>query len=293
MPRPRPFLVLSACVALLGASACSSTKTTPLSGAGGTGSTVLPVTCTAPGYHVATDATRLDEVQASLSDPSGAPVPQLLVQVCGLNLCINGTTNAAGKTDVALGSQLLERPAFKYGDGFLFGKIAALLGPAAKQDLGPLIAVPLADYSQGAPFPSSGAVTQGDITLTLAAGTQINHDLLTYTDDSELVLRSAPIPLEKSAAAADPSLGFELAYTLAPVSTTFCPAAALSVKNTLGWAAATAVDVFIQGLEVDEKWAPYGGWVKVADASVSADGSVITTTSGGIPILSSIALRRR
>jgi len=80
---------------------------------------------------------------------------------------------------------------------------------------------------------------------------------------------------------------------LAPLGTTFCPPAGLSLKNTPEWSAGTEVEVFVQGLNVNEKWAPYGTWVKVAEARVSSDGSSIDTTSGGIPILSSIALSRK
>ena len=90
-----------------------------------------------------------------------------------------------------------------------------------------------------------------------------------------------------------PSFGFELAYGLAPLGTTFCPAAKLSLKNTLDWPPGTDVEVFVQGLDVSEKWAPYGSWLEVAEARVSSDGKSIDTTSGGIPILSSIALRRK
>jgi hypothetical protein len=66
----------------------------------------------------------------------------------------------------------------------------------------------------------------------------------------------------------------------------------------LEWAPGTEVEVFIQGLKtgsVDHgpDWAPYGGWAPVATAVVSADGSTIDTTDGGIPILSSVALRRK
>ena len=254
-----------------------------------------PSVCTAPGYASDSSAIEIDEVDAQLRDPSGASVPNLLVQVCGLDVCVNGTTNIAGKTSVTPQVTLL-RPAFKYGDGFLYAKLAAPLGPEARQDLGQLVALPLPDYADGAAFPRAGKaskITNGDVTLILAGGALISHDLLTYTEDSELVFRSVPIPLSDSARAADPSLGFELAYGLAPVSTTLCPAAELRVTNRLAWAANSAVEVFVQGLEVDEKWAPYGGWVKVADATVSLDGSSIQTTSGGIPILSSIALRRK
>jgi hypothetical protein len=214
------------------------------------------------------------------------------VQVCGINVCFNGMTNAAGKTVVAP-DMSLSAPAFKYGDGFDYAKLAAPLGSQTTQDLGDLLALPLPSYADGAAFPASGEVTSGDVTLILASGASVTHDLLTYTDPSELVFRSVQIPLAQSTRALDPSLGFELGYALAPVSSVFCPAAGLRVKNTLGWAANTQVEVFVQGLEVDEKWAPYGNFVQVADAAVSADASAIETTSGGIPILSSIALRRK
>ena len=219
-------------------------------------------------------------------------MPNLLVQVCGINVCFNGTTNGAGKTSVAP-TMTLDHPAFKYGDGFLFAKLAAALSTDLTQDLGQLVALPLPAYADGAVFPKAGEVTNGDLTLILANGSAVTHDILTYTDDSELVFRSVSLPLADSTRAADPSLGFEVGYSVAPVSTTFCPPAGLRVKNSQGWDAGVAVEVFIQGLEVDENWAPYGAWVKVADASVSADGSSIETTSGGIPILSSIALRRK
>ena len=290
-------LLFGACLstALLGG--CSSSKPLAEAGSGGAssasgGATGGSATCAAPGYHTDAAATEIDEVDAQIDDPSGNAVPNLLVQVCGLDICVNGTSNGAGKTSVAPGVKL-ESPAFKYGDGFDFAKLAAALGPEATQDLGDIIALPLPSDADGAAFTTSGAVTNGDVSLILADDTDVAHDLLTYSDAKDRVFRSVQIPLAQSTHAADPSLGLELAYALAPVSTVLCPAAGLRVRNSLAWPPGTAVEVFIQGLEVDEKWAPYAAWVKVADGSVSADGASIETTSGGIPILSSIALRRK
>jgi hypothetical protein len=267
---------------------------TPEAGAssGGALGTGGAAACVAPGYHVDSTAITINEVQALLHDPSGAAVSNLSVQVCGTDQCFNGSTNASGKTDVTPRTALT-LPAFKYGDGFDFAELAIMLGSAKSQDLGSLVALPLPAYADGAAFPKKGNITNGDVTLSIASGTTIEHDRLTYEDDSELVFRTVQIPVADSAKALDPSFGFELAYAVAPLGSTFCPPAGLTLKNVEQWAAGTAVEVFVQGLDVAENWAPYGSWVKVADASVSTDGKSIVTTSGGITILSSIAVRRK
>ncbi|HEY4107251.1 MAG TPA: hypothetical protein VGM44_25310 [Polyangiaceae bacterium] len=268
-----------------------SASTAGSSNAGSSNAGTAP-SCAAPGYPSDSTEYGIQEVVATLNAPNGAPVPNLLVQVCGINVCFNGMTNASGKTQVAP-DMSLAAPAFKYGDGLGYAKLAIPLSSEATQDLGTLVALPLPSYADGAAFPASGEVTSGDVTLILQSGGSVTHDLLTYTDASELTFRSVQIPLAQSTGALDPSFGFELGYALAPVSSVFCPAAGLRVKNTLGWAANSAVEVFVQGLEVDDKWAPYGNFVKVADAAVNADASAIEIASGGIPILSAIALRRK
>jgi hypothetical protein len=222
--------------------------------------------------------------------PSGEAAADLPVQVCGLNACLTYNASPSGALNVKP-KQSLVLPAFKYGDGFDFAELAVPLAQA-EQDLGELIALPLPPLAQGVKFPKSGAVTSGDLTLVLASNGSVAHDTLTYHDD-ELVLRSVAVPVADSAQALPPSFGFELAYGLAPLGSTFCPPAKLSLKNTLNWAPGSEVEVFVQGLDVSEKWAPYGTWLQVAEGRVSSDGKSIDTTSGGIPILSSIALRRK
>jgi hypothetical protein len=255
------------------------------------GNPAPPVVCTAPGYASDSAAVTINEVDALLRDPSGKGVSDLPVQVCGTDQCFNYSSGKGGKT-VAQPRSKLTQAAFKYGDGFDFAELAVPLSTDPIQDLGTLIALPLPTIAEGAAFPKSGAVTNGDVTLTLAKGTETVHDILTYAD-TDLVFRTVQIPVADSAAALDPSFGFELGYALAPLGTTFCPAAQLSLPNSPQWPNGTEVEVFIQGLIAEQEWAPYGTWVKVAEGSVSADGSRIETTSGGIPILSSIAVRRK
>ncbi|MET0793657.1 MAG: hypothetical protein ABW061_19210 [Polyangiaceae bacterium] len=263
------------------------------SGAGGGGNSAgAPAVCTAPGYHVDADALPLEQVSAQLVDPNGEPLADVYVQVCGVNACITGFSDRGGKTAVAV-DQPLVLPAFKYGDGYDYAELAAPLGATADQDIGRIVVVPLPGYAEGAAFPTSGTVTNGDLTLLLQPGMTVDIENLNYPDAEEQVFRSAPVPLSASKLAFPVSFGFELGYGVAPLLTKFCPAAGLSVKNTLAWPPGTEVEVFVQGLETDEAWAAYGTWTKVADASVSSDGSSIDTTSGGIPILTSIALRRK
>jgi hypothetical protein len=285
MQRPTT-LTLYAGLTLLASVACSSPQDE------GESSSLPPPVCEPPGYHVTTEAVMVDQVRASLRFPSGEAAADLPVQVCGLDICLTYNANASGLLNVAP-QQAMLLPALKYGDGFDFAELAVPLGSEAKQDLGELLALPLPALAEGGEFPKSGPVTSGDLTLHLASNSSVEHDILTYNDDSQLVLRSVPVPVAESPQALPPSFGFELAYGLAPLGTTFCPAASLSLKNTADWPPGTEVEVFVQGLDVSEKWAPYGSWLQVGEASVSSDGSRIDTTSGGIPILSSIALRRK
>jgi len=283
MHRPTT-LTLCSLLALFAALGCGSTS----DNAGQPDTT--PAVCEAPDYHVQSEAIDVKQVRATLELPSGEPAADLPVQVCGIDTCLKFNADDSGLLSVAPAQQMLE-PAFKYGDGFDYAELAVPL-TANNQNLGKIIALPLPALAEGAKFPKSGPLTNGDVTLRLASNARIEHDILTYTDD-ELVLRSVTVPVADSPQALPPEFGFELAYGLAPLGSTFCPAAGLSVKNTQNWGPGTEVEVFVQGLDVSEKWAPYGTWLQVAQARVSSDGKSIDTTSGGIPILSSIALRRK
>jgi len=284
MQRPAT-LTLSAGLALLASLGCSS----PSDPAGAP--RIEPATCEAPGYQVEREAVTINRVRASIRLPSGEFAVGLDIQVCGINNCTPGKTRDQGEVDVSLSTPLV-LPALKYGDGFDFAELAAPLGSEAQQDLGELVALPLPALSDGAEFPKSGKLSNGDLTLELASNSSVEHDILVYRDE-ELVFRSVAIPVADSQQALPKSFGFELAYGLAPLGTTFCPPAKLSLKNTEHWPAGADVEVFVQGLNVNEEWAPYATWLQVAEARVSSDGSRIDTVSGGIPILSSLALRRK
>lgn len=285
MHRPTT-LTFCAFFAVFAAFGCGSTSDPPSKPADTT-----PAVCTKPDYHVDADPIQLPKVHASVTLPTGEAATDLLMQVCGIDQCLRYHTNQSGVLSV-VPSQKVERPSLKYGDGFDFAELAIPLDEQ-NTDVGDLIALPLPALEEGAEFPKSGPVTYGDVTLQLEERSKVVHDELTYSDPSELVFRSVAVPVSDSPQALPPDFGFELAYGLAPLGSTFCPAAKVSLKNTLSWAPGTEAEIFIQGLDVSEDWAPYGTWLKVAEASVSSDGTSIDTTSGGIPILSSIAVRRK
>src|SRR5687768_5921015 len=68
-----------------------------------------------------------DSVDATILDETGQPVANKQVELCGINLCLYGTTNAQGFATVSGGGQTLTQPAFKYGNGLEYAKLGVLL----------------------------------------------------------------------------------------------------------------------------------------------------------------------
>jgi hypothetical protein len=50
----------------------------------------------------------------------------------------------------------------------------------------------------------------------------------------------------------------------------------------------------MNGLDPGEAWAPYAGWAKVSDGTVTADGkSVETDAAQGIPVLGLFGIKKK
>jgi hypothetical protein len=232
-------------------------------------------------------------VKGRVLDPNGAPIPKLLAQVCGTNLCINGTTDATGTALVDVGNKMLTNPAFKYGEGYKFARFAAPLpkgGAYEFADDNTTAALP----AQGAAFTPGQDAVSGGVTLSIPAGGVVNVDTLNYDMPDMQLFRAVEIPIAKAGPAVDKSLNLEILYGAGPIETTLCPAAAVSVPNTPNWPAGTAVEFFVHGVDVSEIYAPYGGWAKVSDGVVSADAkAVVTAKGGGLPIVSAFGVRKK
>lgn len=231
-------------------------------------------------------------LDALVVDLDGNPLAGVRAQACGINLCLKGQTGADGTVTIDIVEQL-DRPAFKYGLG-LYAEFAYPLPNEPIHHVGTQVTATFPDPSTSVPLEPGTDVTSGGVTLKLPAEmNEIAIDPFDFDTDALRGFRAVRIPIDKAPAAVDPTYGFELLYALTPVGTELCPRATLSVPNDLGWPPATAVEVFLHGVDVVQKWAPYGGWAKVSDGHVSDDGRVVTTDPDeGIPVLSVIAIRR-
>jgi hypothetical protein len=284
-------------LALLG---CSSTS--PNDAAGGnsntggrssTGGSGGLATCEpGPGYAEPATPQRVDQVTATLLDQDGEPLGAELVQVCGTDLCFNGTSTAGGIAVVSP-RQSITKPAFKFGEGKQSPRFAWLLPDELKVELGTIHSVRFPPPESGAELIAGTEASSGGLSLIPAAGGQIKFDKLTFEDPVEWRLRALPVPLDTAPGAVELSLGLELIYAATPTDTRFCPPAQLIIDNSESWLPNTEVEVFLHGVDVEQEWAPYGGWAKVSEARVSDDGEHIETTSPGLPVLGVLGFRRK
>jgi hypothetical protein len=290
-------------VALLG---CSSTDpsdgntSTGGSSSGGVGSTggnngtggTAPRCDAGPGYAEDSAPQQVDAVSAKLVDLDEEPLSFEFVQVCGTDICIQGKATQSGSVSVGP-RQAITKPAFKFGEGKVSPRFARLLPNEPSVDFGVVHSVRLPALDSGVALIASNDASSGGLTLSFEANSQIKIDKLTFGEPEEQKLRALQVPLDRAQDLIDPDLGLELLYAATPTSTQFCPPARLQVDNTEGWEPGTEVEVLLHGVEIDEEWAPYGGWAKVSDARVSDDGTRIETTSPGLPLLGVLGFRRK
>jgi hypothetical protein len=246
-----------------------------------------------PGTPGAVREQQVTSVRAQLLDLAGNPAIES-PQLCGIDVCVFiKDTDAAGNLMVTP-SRSFDRPAFKNGLGLRYARFAFLLPNQPDHDLGAVRTASLPAFADGAELVAGREVASGPVTMGFAADAKFEIDIVTYAKAEERTFRAAAVPIDQAPRAVDPSLGLELLFALSPVDTVICPAARMGVANSAGWAAATAVEFFVHGVSIEERWAPYGGWAKVSDGAVSSDGARITTAeSGGIPVLGVIGIRRK
>jgi hypothetical protein len=272
-----------------GSGGAGATGGGPGSGGTGGGGASNPG-CEEPGDHKGNGPTlSVTNVEATLEDTDGNPIFPSQVQLCGINLCLYGDTDGAGFVTVPGGAEPLERPAFKYGDGTEYARFAI---PIEEPDVtfGTLVTVALP--SEGVDLALGAVLESGPMTLDLAAVTGFVIDELTWDEPHEILFRAASMDPTVLPAGVGVPEGIVTVYGVAPLETYFCPKAQITVVNETALPANSAVEFWSHGVDVFELAAPYAGWRKVSDGTVSADGMTISTTVGqGIEVLTTFGIR--
>ena len=140
--------------------------------------------------------------------------------------------------------------------------------------------IKLPEFSEGVPL-APGDVTQNGVTLSIDDNATFDFDTLLFGDAAEQVFRAETVVVaDFNFPAVDTSLNMEMLVALGPQSTVVCPAAKLTVPNVMGWAANSAVGIYLHGNLTFKHYAPYGQWERIASGIVSADGASVSTTDG-------------
>jgi hypothetical protein len=248
-------------------------------------------------------------VTAKIVDETGAPVVGQPLYICGLNICSGKGMTQAGGVATITASAAMMKPAFKFGDAVSYAEMAIPLTMKTNDfTMGGTMLLATANLANkpGAALTPGTSATSGDVTIAIPAGATVGIDTLTYTTSDSEKLRTAGIPLANVGPILDPVMAggapadFKLLYGLAPAETTVCPAAQVTVAlphvsqtpNDLGWAPGTAVEFWIMTIDTGQTYAPYAGWARMSDGTVSADGTTVSTVDGqGFIFLESFAIR--
>lgn len=259
---------------------------TGATGTGGEGN--VPTCDPGPGYGEAPALQTINTVTGHVEDLDGNPVADISAQLCGLDICLYGTTNASGDVAIPGMNSMIDHPKFKIGDGKLYGRFAYPVDNVPDVVTNGVIP---AMTDSGVNFSAGATIEHAGVTIELADPIDIDVDILTYTEEAEQTFKVGVVPANKIEDIA-PGRDFGTLVAFGPADTLFCPAAKLTVPNTSDFAPGAAVEFWVHGLSIVEEWAQYGEWGLVSGGVVSDDGMTITTNDGeGIPELVAVGVR--
>jgi hypothetical protein len=252
-----------------------------------------------PGYvDPSYPALHVGEVTAHLQTTDDEPAADVLVEVCGINVCTRPKyTDESGDVSVSVDTPT-QKPAVKFGDAYRYGEVALLFdGDEGGTDFGTLY-VPRLPVD-GAPLTPGSAAESGGVVVTLPAGGRVVLDAFApYDTDEGRALRAAELPQKYWPEGLDHGAKLELIFTLAPLGARLCPSASIELPNAAGWDAGTEVELLLQGLDpgVDpgaQLFAPYGEWQPFGTGIVSESGDRIELADGALPVVTNVGVRRR
>ena len=279
--------------------ATTTTTTTTTSSGGSAPVCVLSagaggMSCTPPGFSTTKTETLVNTVTADVVDLASAPAADVVADVCGFNICYSGSSDASGHISVNAKNDGLEVPRLLYGDGIEYVRLQSALPAVPDAAFGTIHIARLPSAASGAVLAPGAEASSGGVTLSLAADAFVTFDVLLYCKQAEQTFRAVQIPLDAGLAlpGVDATLGLGLLFGMAPVGTQICPRAQMTVANSAGWTPGATVEFYFQGISLFEEYAPYGGWAKVSEGTVSGDGATVSTNGAeGIPELGVIGIR--
>jgi hypothetical protein len=242
----------------------------------------------------------LMSVSGALVDEAGAPVPDVLVTVCA-DACFYGHSIGDGTFTTEVKQSLYTETYAVEVHGrplrtTYFVKLPPLQGQVVQFDK-PFVVPRLPASGPDVKMDKSAqTLTSGDVTLTLAAGTEVQLDV---EDAIDLPVGGQLRTLKLADPAKWPFVDAarvpDVLYALSPFEVEFSQPARLSFANSAGLPANAAIDVFMQhGLVGIGVAPPAGPFDRVAGAHVSSDGTRIEMDAGeGITRLTVVALKRK
>jgi len=248
-------------------------------------------------------------VKAKVVDETGAVVPSQPIYICGIDICSDPSKTGADGSAAITTALPMKKAAFKYGDTVAYAEFAIPLTTMANDfTLGGTAVIgtgKLSDKTGAALTPGTSA-TSGDVTIAVPTGASVGVDGLVYTTPDSQKLRTVNVPLANmgpvlnGVMAGGAPANFKLLYGVSPAETLICPGAKVTVAlpnkvqmpNDFGWAPGAAVEFWIMTVDVGQVYAPYAGWAKASDGTVSPDGASVSTVDGqGFIDLENFAIR--
>ncbi len=264
----------------LAIAACSSGSNTP----SGIGDPPAP-TYDAKGCATPSDGTILPDavcvrsLSATIVDDKAAPLSNFVTTACG-DGCTFGRTDATGRASMSV-HRYMRKPAIMLHGHSVYASYYVLLAGDGDIDRGTLV-TPMMP-KDGVVIPPDGSaadVTFGDVSFWIAAGTNVLIDDTELVEPTEQAFRALAVAPDKAPPFVDPTLHITTLYALTPFATKFDPGVKLNVANTAQLPKGAAVEFFIQGTDVKDKFGPFGIMSKAANGHVSDDGTKITTDEG-------------
>ena len=237
--------------------------------------------CEVPSGKIEDGALCVTSLTAAVKDLDGNAVPDLVTTACGSG-CTYGKTDATGTTRMQV-RRYMYKPALMLHGRSRWASYYSRFDAAGDIDRGTLL-LPVMPFGEGVVLPEGGAagtVSFRDVTFSFAAGTEIKIERLELQEPDEQKFRAISIPLDKAPPFVAAAGGnFAAVYAMTPFATRIKPGASVTIANTAKLPANAAVELFQQATMLDDSHGPFGGFSKVADAHVSADGATITTDEG-------------